>query len=88
MHLLAEVATILFTSNLVGILFARSLHYQFQSWYFHQLPLLVALGRSPLAGALLLAPIAYGWATYPSTTGSSLGLVLGNAGLLVLSTLR
>jgi alpha-1,3-mannosyltransferase len=79
-----EVAAILFTSNLVGILFARSLHYQFQSWYFYQLPLLVHLSRSRLAGALLLVPIAYGWATYPSTEASSLGLVLGNAGLLAL----
>lgn len=24
--------------------FARSLHYQFHAWYFHQLPLLLYLG--------------------------------------------
>lgn len=100
----AEVAALLFTSNLVGLLFARSLHYQFQSWYFHQLPLLVFLSRSrivsgcvvdPLARLcrfpsadplpaprLLLVPIAYGWGTYPSTSASSLALLVANAGLL------
>ncbi|TMS35431.1 hypothetical protein L596_002837 [Steinernema carpocapsae] len=31
----------LFTSNLVGIAFARSLHYQFYSWYFHSLPFIL-----------------------------------------------
>lgn len=83
-HPLTEVAAILSVSNLIGILFARSLHYQFQSWYFHQLPLLVYLGRSRLVGSILLIPIAYGWSTYPSTDISSLGLVAGNVGLLAL----
>lgn len=35
-----DVTVILFTSNLVGILFARSLHYQFYSWYALQIPFL------------------------------------------------
>ncbi|VDK19532.1 unnamed protein product [Anisakis simplex] len=30
-----------FSSNLVGIAVARSLHYQFYSWYFHSLPYLL-----------------------------------------------
>ena len=31
----------LFTSNLVGMAFARSLHYQFYVWYFYSLPFLL-----------------------------------------------
>jgi alpha-1,3-mannosyltransferase len=39
-----DIAYTLFTSNLIGIIFARSLHYQFFSWYAHQLPLLLWCG--------------------------------------------
>jgi alpha-1,3-mannosyltransferase len=43
-----EIVTILFTSNFVGIVFARSLHYQFYSWYAQQLPLLLWRTRYPV----------------------------------------
>ncbi len=43
-----DVTTILFTSNLIGMLFARSLHYQFYSWYAHQVPYLVWKTKYPL----------------------------------------
>eukprot|EP00003_Mantamonas_plastica_P023039 TRINITY_DN4040_c0_g1_i4.p1 TRINITY_DN4040_c0_g1~~TRINITY_DN4040_c0_g1_i4.p1 ORF type:complete len:220 (-),score=36.30 TRINITY_DN4040_c0_g1_i4:207-866(-) len=32
---------LLFTSNFVGVICARSLHYQFFTWYFHTLPFLL-----------------------------------------------
>jgi len=36
-----RIIWILFTVNFIGIVFARSLHYQFYSWYFCSLPLLL-----------------------------------------------
>lgn len=51
-----EVAAVLFTSNLVGVLFARSLHYQFQSWYFYQLPFFVCLSPLPEVSAYVPIP--------------------------------
>ena len=42
------MTTILFTSNFVGVMFARSLHYQFYSWYFHTLPWLLWGTRLPI----------------------------------------
>lgn len=52
----------LFTSNLIGVLCARSLHYQFHSWYFHQLPFLLAaaclLGKwTGPVGYVLIEPL-------------------------------
>ena len=36
------MALVLFMGNMIGIAFARSMHYQFLVWYFHTLPLLLA----------------------------------------------
>lgn len=61
-----------FVTNLIGITCARSLHYQFYSWYFHSLLYLVfCTGYRKPVMFLLLAVIEYCWNTYPSTIISS-----------------
>ncbi|KAF8361944.1 algn-3 [Pristionchus pacificus] len=77
----SEAMYALFTSNLMGIVFARSLHYQFYSWYFHQLPFLLFYKTRPINGkiplysigvkSLVLLMIEFAWNVYPSTVFSS-----------------
>lgn len=67
---------ILFTSNIVGILCARSLHYQFYSWYMHSLPFLVVVSPIPdMAGGIMLVVVELCWNMYPSTRWSSMMLL-------------
>jgi len=44
------VATVMFVGNFVGIAFARSLHFQFYSWYYLTLPWLLWQTRLPTVG--------------------------------------
>lgn len=66
-----------FTSNVIGILCSRSLHYQFYSWYFHQVPLLLWFSRLPTV-IKLIVPVALEWCwnVFPSTVTSSLALLV------------
>ncbi|KAG7893561.1 hypothetical protein KL905_002311 [Ogataea polymorpha] len=76
------------TSNLIGVLFARSLHYQFLAWYMYSLPMLLQLGGLPwYAQTALVVVHEWCWNVYPSTAASSLGLVAVLA-TVVLSQLR
>lgn len=69
-------ADILFTSNLIGIVFARSLHYQFYVWYYHSLPLLVHMaGFNALLSVVMFFSFEYCWFVFPSTNFSSALLV-------------
>ncbi|KAL9273462.1 Dol-P-Man:Man(5)GlcNAc(2)-PP-Dol alpha-1,3-mannosyltransferase-like protein, partial [Drosera capensis] len=45
-----HIVTTLFVGNFIGIVCARSLHYQFYSWYFFSLPYL--LWKTPFATLL------------------------------------
>ncbi|GLV37068.1 ALG3 alpha-13- mannosyltransferase [Carabus blaptoides fortunei] len=62
----------MFVTNFIGVVCARSLHYQFYTWYFHSLPYLVhCTGLTKSAMFLMLAVIEYCWNCYPSTDLSS-----------------
>lgn len=78
------VLLIFSTTNLIGVLFARSLHYQFLAWYAWLLPfMLYASGVPPLAGILLFAIHEWCWNVYPSTNASSGVLVVTLAFIVI-----
>ncbi|KAG0570339.1 hypothetical protein KC19_6G155100 [Ceratodon purpureus] len=78
-----HILTVVFTGNFIGIVFARSLHYQFYSWYFYSLPFL--LWKTTFPTPVRLA-IFFGtelcWNVYPSTPVSSVALLLCHVSLL------
>ena len=62
----------LYTSNFIGMMFARSLHYQFYIWYYHQLPLLLFCTKTKeIVNLTVLGLIELCWNIYPSTNESS-----------------
>eukprot|EP01126_Amoeba_proteus_P003306 TRINITY_DN1109_c0_g1_i2.p1 TRINITY_DN1109_c0_g1~~TRINITY_DN1109_c0_g1_i2.p1 ORF type:complete len:355 (+),score=20.03 TRINITY_DN1109_c0_g1_i2:206-1270(+) len=64
---------VLFTSNLIGVIFSRSLHYQFYVWYFHTIPFLLWTTSlyTPFRLAVMLC-IEISWNVYPARMSSSL----------------
>ncbi|KAF9905920.1 dolichyl-P-Man:Man(5)GlcNAc(2)-PP-dolichol alpha-1,3-mannosyltransferase [Linnemannia zychae] len=81
-----HVLTILFTSNFIGIVFARSLHYQFYAWYMMTLPYLLWQTRIPVVvSVLLLGAIEWSWNVFPATSQSS--GVLAASHLIILAGL-
>lgn len=74
----------MFLVNFIGIVCARSLHYQFYSWYFHSLPyLLWSNNFSVMVRFLILALIEMCWNTYPSTELTSAILHICHIAVLV-----
>ncbi|XP_065366906.1 lethal(2)neighbour of tid protein 2 [Calliphora vicina] len=72
-----------FLCNFIGVLCARSLHYQFYVWYYHSLPYLTWSTNYSLGlRYLLLGLIEFCWNTYPSTDFSSVVLHLSHLILL------
>jgi alpha-1,3-mannosyltransferase len=83
----AYIVTLLFVTNFVGIVCARSLHYQFYVWYYHTLPLLLWLTPLPTVLRLsLLAAIEYAWNVFPATAQSS-GVLIAAHVVLTLALL-
>jgi alpha-1,3-mannosyltransferase len=90
------VASVLFTGHFIGIVFSRSLHYQFYSWYFWTMPFLLWTAFCPkytkrqgvrllpifvvCAGNLLI--IEYCWNVFPATYFSSLLLFMEHIAIL------
>lgn len=74
----------IFLANFIGLVFARSLHYQFYVWYFHSLPYLSWFtDYRTWTKILLLALIEFCWNQYPSTIFSSILLHICHLTLLV-----
>eukprot|EP00039_Didymoeca_costata_P013387 m.203095 g.203095 ORF g.203095 m.203095 type:complete len:422 (+) comp15756_c0_seq5:4126-5391(+) len=67
-----EIIMIMFSCNFVGVMFARSLHYQFYSWYYHTLPYIIWTAKlSTVSRVALLLAVEYSWNTFPATWNSS-----------------
>ncbi|CAL0308486.1 unnamed protein product [Lupinus luteus] len=67
-----HVVTTMFVGNFIGIVCARSLHYQFYSWYFFSLPHLLWITHYPTFLRLILfVGVEYCWNVYPSNNFSS-----------------
>ncbi|XP_076632886.1 alg3, alpha-1,3- mannosyltransferase [Colletes latitarsis] len=65
----------MFAANFIGIVFSRSLHYQFYIWYYHTLPYIAWCTNYKTAIKLtILGIIELCWNTYPSTVFSSVSL--------------
>ncbi|KAF7804841.1 dol-P-Man:Man(5)GlcNAc(2)-PP-Dol alpha-1,3-mannosyltransferase [Senna tora] len=71
-----HIVTTMFVGNFIGIVCARSLHYQFYSWYFYSLPYLLWRTNYPtLMRLILFMGVEMCWNIYPSNSFSS-GLLL------------
>ncbi|XP_044493869.1 dol-P-Man:Man(5)GlcNAc(2)-PP-Dol alpha-1,3-mannosyltransferase [Mangifera indica] len=66
------IVTTMFVGNFIGIVCARSLHYQFYSWYFYSLPyLLWKTSFNTLLRLILFIGVELCWNVYPSSIYSS-----------------
>lgn len=79
---------LLAVSNLVGVVFCRSLHAQFYVWYYHTIPYIIAACVPPCTPwALRIAVVAVielCWNVYPPTGASSAALQVAHAALYAL----
>ena len=78
------VAITIFSSNFLCIVFARTLHYQFYSWYFHTIPMLLWHTQlHVLVKLLIFAGIEYAFNVFPANAMSSIILQLCHICMLV-----
>ena len=75
---------LLLSCNFIGVACARTLHYQFYTWYFHAIPALLWHARLPTPLRLVLwLGIETAFNVYPATWASSTMLQLCHAALLI-----
>eukprot|EP00742_Colponemidia_sp_Colp-10_P006022 GILJ01006446.1.p1 GENE.GILJ01006446.1~~GILJ01006446.1.p1 ORF type:complete len:423 (-),score=36.81 GILJ01006446.1:169-1437(-) len=78
-----HILSVLFESNFIGIVFARSLHYQFLVWYFHTLPFLLwSVDIRGVYRLLWIVVVEVVWNVHHSTAWSALCLQAAHAILL------
>ncbi|KAK0726603.1 glycosyltransferase [Apiosordaria backusii] len=71
------IMTTILSANVIGLLFARSLHYQFYAYLAWSTPYLLYKSRAhPILQYVLWAAQEWAWNVYPSTPFSS-GIVIG-----------
>ncbi|KAF5931388.1 hypothetical protein HYC85_032261, partial [Camellia sinensis] len=67
-----HIVTTLFVGNFIGIICARSLHFQFYSWYFYSLPYLLWKTSFPtLLRLMLFVVVEFCWNVFPLNDYSS-----------------
>jgi alpha-1,3-mannosyltransferase len=80
-----QILSTLFVSNFIGICSARTLHYQFYSWYFSALPYLLwreTTYPTPVR-LLLLGCVESAFLTFPATAFSSAVLQIAHWSILI-----
>ena len=79
-----HILTVMLTGNFIGIVFCRSLHYQFFAWYFFSVPYLLFRTDLPnwARGAVLIA-LEVAWNQHPPVAWSSVLLQVAHFVLLV-----
>ncbi|OEU20525.1 putative alpha-1,3 mannosyltransferase [Fragilariopsis cylindrus CCMP1102] len=80
-----QILSTLFVSNFIGICCARTLHYQFYSWYFSAVPYILwrETSYSIPVRLYLFGCIEYAFLVFPATPTSSLVLQVAHWTLLV-----